>query len=246
MGGAMFPPSCLTCSQTTVEVMKIIVIFFKMSHVCIATLSVPNTAPGHHQFTPLPGTPGHSQASLGQSLVGSLLPSPGSWCAHFVCVLQESLSLALKFWWLYGGVNGDFLQEGLCHTQVCCTWSPWPGPPQEMLTVLCLCGVSGSWCAQGLFEPSERLWRVWGLVLNAISPLLPSCWSFSFVLGCGVSPQSRSSTTQPPLQRLPSCWGFSAPLCHSLLLTPSLLLNTLIFTDSIPIWSKITSPRLLE
>ena len=119
----MFPPSCLSCSQTTVEVMKIIVIFFKMSHVCIATLSVPNTAPGHHQFTPLPGTPGHSQASLGQSLVGSLLPSPGSWCAHFVCVLQESLSLALKFWWLYGGVNGDFLQEGLFHSQVCCTQS---------------------------------------------------------------------------------------------------------------------------
>ena len=24
----------------------------------------------------------------------------------------------------------------------------------------CLCGVSGSWCAQGLFEPSERLWQV--------------------------------------------------------------------------------------
>ena len=32
-----------------------------------------------------------------------------------------------------------------------------------------LCGVSGSWCTQGLFEPSECLWRVWGLILNAIS-----------------------------------------------------------------------------
>ena len=48
---------------------------------------------------------------------------------------------------------------------------------------LSLCGVSGSWCAQGLFEPSERLWQVWGLILNAISPLLPSCWGFSFALG---------------------------------------------------------------
>ena len=31
-----------------------------------------------------------------------------------------------------------------------------------------------------LFEPSERLWRVWGLILNMISSLLPSCWGFSF------------------------------------------------------------------
>ena len=38
-----------------------------------------------------------------------------------------------------------------------------------------------------LFEPSECLWRVWVLVLNAISPFLPSCWGFSFACGCGVS-----------------------------------------------------------
>ena len=44
-----------------------------------------------------------------------------------------------------------------------------------------------SWCAQGLFEPSEHLWWIWGLILNMISPLLPSCWGFSFALGCGVS-----------------------------------------------------------
>ena len=37
-----------------------------------------------------------------------------------------------------------------------------------------------------LFEPSEHLWQVWGLILNAILPLLPSCWGFSFALGCGV------------------------------------------------------------
>ena len=37
------------------------------------------------------------------------------------------------------------------------------------------------------FEPSECLWWVWGLILNTISPLLPSCWGFSFVLGRGVS-----------------------------------------------------------
>ena len=38
-----------------------------------------------------------------------------------------------------------------------------------------------------LSEPSVCLWCVWGLILNAISPLLPSSWGFSFALGCGVS-----------------------------------------------------------
>ena len=52
---------------------------------------------------------------------------------------------------------------------------------------LSLCVVSGSWCAQGLFEPSKHLVRVWGLILNAILPLLQSCYGFSFVLGHGIS-----------------------------------------------------------
>ena len=38
-----------------------------------------------------------------------------------------------------------------------------------------------------LFEPSESLWWVWGLIPNANSPLRPSCWGFSFALGGGVS-----------------------------------------------------------
>ena len=61
--------------------------------------------------------------NLGQSLMGSLLLSPGSCNAqHSVCALQESVSPVLcKFSWLYSGVNGDFLHEGLCHTQVYCT-----------------------------------------------------------------------------------------------------------------------------
>ena len=111
-----------------VEVMKIMVTSFKRSHACTATLSAPNPAAGHHRPMPLLETPGHSQASLGQSLVGSLLLSPGSWCTQgFVCALQESVSPVLcKFWQLYGGVNGDLLQEGLCHTQVYCTQSPCP------------------------------------------------------------------------------------------------------------------------
>ena len=63
--------------------MKIMVSSFKKSHACTATLSAPNPAAGHHQPMPLLETPGHSQASLGQSLVGSLLLSPRSWCRRF-------------------------------------------------------------------------------------------------------------------------------------------------------------------
>ena len=113
-----------TWGQTMVEVMKIMATSFKRSHVCTAVLSGPNPAAGHHQPMPLLETPGHSWASLGQSLVGPLLLSPGSWCAQaLVCALQET---CVKFWRLYGGVNGDLLQAGLCHTQVYCTQSPCP------------------------------------------------------------------------------------------------------------------------
>ena len=38
-----------------------------------------------------------------------------------------------------------------------------------------------------LFEPSKHLWKVWGLILNAVSPLPLSCWGFSFALEHGVS-----------------------------------------------------------
>ena len=150
-----------------VEVMKIMATSFKRPH---ATLSDPNPAAGHRRPTPLPETPGHSRASLGQSLVRSVLLSPGSWCTQgFVCALQEAVSsVPCKFCRLYGGVNGDLLQEGLCHKQVYCTQSPWPcscalltgnsaGDTQTQFC-LSLCGGSGSWCTQGLFGPSEHLW----------------------------------------------------------------------------------------
>ena len=61
-----------------VEVMKIMATSFRRSHERTAALSAPNPAAGHCQPTPPPETPGHSGASLGQSLVGSLLLSPGS------------------------------------------------------------------------------------------------------------------------------------------------------------------------
>ena len=92
------------------------------------TLNTPNPASGHHQPTPLLVTPGHSQASLGQSFVGSLLLSPGSWWTQgSVCALQESISESfVSSGSLHGGVDGDLFQGRLCHTQLCCTQSPCP------------------------------------------------------------------------------------------------------------------------
>ena len=86
---------------------------------------------------PLPETLRHSWASLAQSLVGSLLLSPGSWFAQsFVCALLESVSLVLcKFWWLCGGVIGDLLQKVPCI--FCCTQCPQPcsrPPPTHAFT----------------------------------------------------------------------------------------------------------------
>ena len=65
----------------------------------------------------------------------------------------------------------------------------WPVSTGDDQTQFCLslCGVSGSWCTQGLFESFEHLWRVWGLILNAILLLLPSFLGFSFALGPEVS-----------------------------------------------------------
>ena len=125
--------------------------------------------------------------------VGPQLLSSGSWCTQgFVCALQESVSPVLcKFWGLYVGVNGHLLQESLCHTQVCYTQSPCPcgRPLQETNTQrqvwLSLCGYS--WLHKVLFEPSKHLWWVWNLSLNAILPLLLSCWGFSLALGYEVS-----------------------------------------------------------
>ena len=98
-----------------------------------------------------------------------------------------------KFWQLCGGVNCSFLQEKLCHTQSSCS-SPLltHASSGDTQTPFCLslCGVSESSCTQGMFEPSEHLWQVWGLILNVILPLLPSCWGFSDSWTWSISSQS--------------------------------------------------------
>ena len=74
-----------------VEVMKTMVTSFKRPHVCTAALSAPKPAPGHCRPMPPPETPGCSRASLGRSLVGSLLLSPGTWCTQVLFVPSKSL-----------------------------------------------------------------------------------------------------------------------------------------------------------
>ena len=121
--------------------------------------------------------PTHASAKDSWTLTGKSgsvyfgVTAPFFWvlaCTWFVCALQESVSPVLcKFWQLYGGVNGDLLQEGLCCTQVCCTQSPYccgrplltrtsAGDIQTQIW-FSLCGFSGFWCIQGLFVPSVCL-----------------------------------------------------------------------------------------
>ena len=176
-------------------------------------------------------------------------PFPGSSCTRFcLCPPRVNFQVLCKVWQLYGGINGDLLQEGLCHTQVCCTQSPCPcdGPPLTCTSTghaqtqfcLCLCGFPGSWCTKGLFEPSEHHWWEWGLILNTNSPLLPPCWGFSFALWRWVSPQIHSSAYHPtgvsltldegyPLlagpvkhshSSWPWTWGISSRLLHIIIM----------------------------
>ena len=96
----------------------------------------------------------------------------------------------MALWW----VNGNLLQEGLCHTQVCCTQSPDPcsrplltrTSTGDTQTLKCSSGSVSVECPGAhkvLLEPFRRLCWVWGLILNVTLPLLPSCCGFSFALG---------------------------------------------------------------
>ena len=190
--------------------MKIMASSFKGSHTGPSTLSAPNLIAGHQWPTPLLETPDPSWASLGQSLVGSLLFLLGPGTQGFVCALQDSISQSC--------VSSGSSMVGLMVTSakrayaILRSAAPrapapaaghcWPIPPQETLkhgSVSVSLGSLGPG-GHGLFEPSECLWKLCSLILNVISPLLPSCWGFFFAPGHGVSPQSHSSTAQPLLQ----------------------------------------------
>ena len=74
---------------------------------------------------------GESWALMGRSESVSFgVTAPSSWvlvCTEFcLCPPGVYFPVLCKFWLLYGGVDGNLLQEGLCHTQVSCTQSPCP------------------------------------------------------------------------------------------------------------------------
>ena len=140
---------------------------FKRSHACAARLSAHNAAAGLHRPTPPLKTPGHSLASLGQSLVGSMLLFPWPWCTQgSVCAFQGSISQSC--------VSSGSSMAGLMVTsskRACAI--PQAAAPEPLFlrqstadpllhrgrpgTVpFSLCGVPGSWCTQGLFEPSAH------------------------------------------------------------------------------------------
>ena len=68
----------------------------------------------------------------------------------------------------------------------------WPMPPKEMLKCS-KAGLAqslwGLWvlvCTRFCLSPLSISGRYGVLILNVISPLLPSCWGFSFALGHGL------------------------------------------------------------
>ena len=93
-----------------VEVMKIMPSSFKRSHACTAARSAPNASAGHHQPTPLPETPGHSQASLSQSLVESLLLDPG---VHKRRLLRVPWTVRRSNQSILKEINYEYSLEGL-------------------------------------------------------------------------------------------------------------------------------------
>ena len=85
-----------------------------------------------------------------------------------------------------GSSSVGLFQEGLCRNKVCCTQSPCPcggplltctsaGDTQTIKGRPGSVSVGSSDVHKVLFEPSEHLWQVWGLILNMILPLLLSC-----------------------------------------------------------------------
>ena len=125
-----------------------------------------NPAAGHHQPMPLPESPGHSWASLGQSLVDSLLPSPRPCYAEdFICSLQESVSQSCVS--SGGSVVGLMVissKRAYAIPRSATPRSPapeavhcWPIPHRRHSNIVLSQSlwVSGSWCSQGF------VWALW-------------------------------------------------------------------------------------
>ena len=115
---------------------------FKRCHACTycyTQFSQPRSRPPLTHTSPLE-TPKHSWESLGQSLVGSLVLSPGSWCTQdSVCALQESISQSCVssgssiVGLMATSSKRAYAIPSLLHPEPLSLWPNWPIPPQEML-----------------------------------------------------------------------------------------------------------------
>ena len=139
--------------------------------------------------------PTHASARDSWTLTGMSGSVSCGVTAPFSCVLVHTrfclsplrvyFPVLCKFWQLYGRVNRDLLKGAYAIAKSAAPRAPAPAKStadpylhRRYQTQFCLSlvGVSGSWCTEGLFESSELLWWVWGLILRVISPLLLSCW----------------------------------------------------------------------
>ena len=122
-----------------------------------------------------------------------------------VC-FPSSVWVLAALWW----VNGDLLQEGLCHTQVCCTQSPCPcGRPQLTCTT-----TGDTQTFKDRTGSVQSLWGLWVLMCTRyVWALQVSQAGMGFDSKCNftpptiflglllcpwtwVSPQSRAATKQ--------------------------------------------------
>ena len=87
-----------------------------------------------------------SCVSSGGSMVGLMVPS-----SKRACAIPRSTA-----------------PRGPTHTAVHCWLICMSSGDIQIQFCLRLCGVSGFWCIQGMFEPTEHLWWVWDLILNMI------------------------------------------------------------------------------
>ena len=150
--------------------------------------------------------------------------APFSWVlmhtSFCLCPLSVGFSVQREFWWLYGEVNGGLLQEGLCHTQVCCTRAPapaavhcWPAPPQETLKLSSVSVSVGLW--------------VLGMHKVCLSPLL---WASLGCMGFDSKPDFVPPTTLLGLLLCPWTWVISSQLLqHNAAATPDYLRSFIIF-----------------
>ena len=160
--------------------------------------------------------PTHASAGDSWTLTGkSGIVSCGV-TAHFSWVLVPKVFLCpprgpvlCKFWQLYGGVNGDLLQEGLCHTQVCCTQRPCPcGSP--LLTRTSTGDAQTQFCLS-LCGVLVHTRFVWALSASLAGMEFDSKHEFTpptVLLGLLLCPWIWGISSQL-LQHLPSYWGFS-------------------------------------